>query len=180
MGGELLRTAPLAVNFGRRSLWKGKSSMATRKILYATDYSAASLHALQFAAWLAHSLGAPLLIVHVSEFEQYPVGELFTEPPDPDSQELARLQSVRPADATIAVEHHLLYGEPGSAKNTKPAEVIVQFAKTQNVAMIVLGTHGRSGLLHLLMGTVAESVMRRANCPVVTVRQAKESPDQES
>jgi nucleotide-binding universal stress UspA family protein len=154
--------------------------MAPKKILYATDYSAASLHALQFAAWLAHCISAPLLIVHVSEFEQYPVGELFNELPDPDAQELARLQAVRPTDPTIVVEHHLLYGEPGSVANTKPGEVIVQFAQAQDVAMIVLGTHGRSGLLHLLMGAVAESVMRRASCPVVTVRQAKESSDQES
>ena len=85
--------------------------MATKKILFATDYSPASLHALQFAAWLANSLGSPLLIVHVSEFEQYPVGELFNEPPDPDFQELARLRSVRPEDPTIDVEHRLLYGE---------------------------------------------------------------------
>ena len=64
---------------------------------------------------------------------------------------------------------------PGSVKITKPADVIVQFANAHNVDMIVLGTHGRTGLLHLLMGSVAESVMRQADCPVITIRQAKES-----
>jgi universal stress protein A len=149
--------------------------MTAKQILYATDYSPASLHALQFATWLAHCTASKLLIVHVSELEQYPVGELFNEQPEPDGQELAQLKSVLPDDRTFACEHHLLYGEPGSVEITKPADVIVQFANAHNVDMIVLGTHGRTGLLHLLMGSVAESVMRQADCPVITIRQAKES-----
>ena len=149
--------------------------MAAKQILYATDYSSASLHALQFATWLAHCTGSKLLIVHVSDLEQYPVGELFNEQPEPDGQELTKLKAVVPDDPTIACEHHVLYGEPGSVSITKPAEVIVEFANTHSVDMIVLGTHGRAGLLHLLMGSVAESVMRQARCPVITIRQAKES-----
>ena len=62
-----------------------------------------------------------------------------------------------------------------SAETTKPAKVLVDFANKQNVDMIVLGTHGRSGLEHLLMGSVAEYVVRHADCPVVTVRQSKVS-----
>ena len=149
--------------------------MAASQILYATDYSPASRHALQFATWLAHCTSSKLLIVHVSELELYPVGELFNEQPEPDGQEVARLKSVLPDDRSIACEHHLLYGEPGSVKVAQPADAIFQFAKAHNVDMIVLGTHGRTGLLHLLMGSVAESVMRRAYCPVITIRQAKES-----
>src|SRR4051794_20614487 len=147
--------------------------MAAKQILYATDYSPASLHALQFATWLAHCTGSKLLIVHVSDLEQYPVGELFNEQPEPDGQELTKLKAVVPDDPTIACEHYLLYGEPGSAKITKPADVIVRFANTHRVDMIVLGTHGRTGLLHLLMGSVAESVIRHACCPVISIRQAK-------
>jgi universal stress protein A len=147
--------------------------MAAKQILYATDYSPASLHALQFATWLAHCTGSKLLIVHVSDSEQYPVGELFNEQPEPDGQELTKLKAVVPDDPTIACEHYLLYGEPGSAKTTKPADVIVRFANTHKVDMIVLGTHGRTGLLHLLMGSVAESVIRHACCPVISIRQAK-------
>ena len=147
--------------------------MAAKQILYATDYSPASLHALQFATWLAHCTGSKLLIVHVSDSEQYPVGELFNEQPEPDGQELTKLKAVVPDDPTIACEHYLLYGEPGSAKITKPADVIVRFANTHRVDMIVLGTHGRTGLLHLLMGSVAESVIRHACCPVISIRQAK-------
>ena len=151
----------------------GSLNMSTYKILFATDYSPASLHALQFAEWLAHCTDARLLIVHVSEFEQYPVGEQFNELPDKDSQELARLRSVKPTDSSINYEHRLLYGEPGSVETTKAADVLVQFAASEGVDMIVLGTHGHSGLVHLLIGSTAESVMRQAKCPVITIRQAK-------
>ena len=149
--------------------------MSGKKILFATDYSEASQHALQYATWLAKCTEAQLYIVHVSEHEQYPVGELFDEEAKPDPQELERLHSVVPEDTAIKCEHRLLYGEPGSVETTKPAKVIVDFAEKENVDMIVLGTHGRSGFGHVLMGSVAESVVRHSRCPVVTVRQSKES-----
>jgi len=148
-------------------------AMTETKIVYATDYSEASQHALQYATWLAQCTKGQLYIVHVSEYEQYPVGELFDEEQGPDSQELDRLRSVAPEDSSIHCEHRLLYGEPGSAEITHPAKVIVDFAKEKNVDMIVLGTHGRSGFGHVLMGSVAEAVVRHAHCPVVTVRQSK-------
>lgn len=147
--------------------------MSAKQILFATDYSAASRHALQFATWLAHCSGARLVIVHVSESEQFPVGELFNERPAPDQQELAQLQAVVPDDSEVAFEHRLLYGEPGSVQITKPAQVIVDFANKQHMDMIVLGTHGRTGMGHLLLGSVAEAVLRHASCPVITIRQAK-------
>jgi universal stress protein A len=150
-------------------------SMASKKILFATDYSKASEHALQIATWLAQCTQGQLCIVNVSEREQYPVGEHFEEEPRPNPQELDQLNSVVPNDATIRCEHRLLYGEPGSTEVTKPAKVIVDFANKENVDMIVLGTHGRSGFGRLLMGNVAESVVRHAHCPVVTVRQSKDS-----
>jgi nucleotide-binding universal stress UspA family protein len=121
------------------------------------------------------ALGGQLYIVHVSEREQYPVGEHFNEEPEPNPQEIDQLNSVVPEDTTIRCEHRLLYGEPGSVETTKPAKVIVDFAEKENVSMIVIGTHGRSGFSHLLMGSVAEPVVRHAHCPVVTVRQSKKS-----
>lgn len=78
-----------------------------------------------------------------------------------------------PLNASVNCVHQLLYGEPGSVEITKPAEVIVKFAQEQDVDAIVLGTHGRSGLSHLLMGSVAEAVVRHADCPVVTIRQPR-------
>ncbi len=144
--------------------------MPKNKIMYATDYSEASLYAFQFATWLARCTDAKLLIVHVSQAEQYPIGELFNDVPEVDQQALNRLKSLRPNDPDIQFEHRLLYGEPGSAKVTHPADVILKVAHEENVDMVVLGTHGRSGLERLLMGSVAETVTRHAECPVITIR----------
>lgn len=65
-------------------------------------------------------------------------------------------------DPAIACRHHLLHGDP--------ATQIVQFAEDEGVDLIVMGTHGRTGLKHLLMGSVAEHVLRHARCPVLVVR----------
>lgn len=142
----------------------------TKKVLFPTDYSDASSHALWFATLLARDWDAKLLIVHVSETEQYPVGELFDEEPQPRPEERTALEKVVPTDSTLPYEHKLLFGPP-SSDVVKPADEIVRFANEEKVDAIVLGTHGRSGLGHLLMGSVAESVMRRAACPVITIRQ---------
>jgi nucleotide-binding universal stress UspA family protein len=140
------------------------------KILFATDYSDASRHALDFATSLARDMGALLLIAHVTEHEPYPVGELFDEEPEPDPAEMHDLNSVVPAEPGVKYEHRLVYGKPGSTRTVKPAERIVKLAEEEHVGAIVLGTHGRSGLGHLLMGSVAEAVVRSAPCPVLTVK----------
>jgi nucleotide-binding universal stress UspA family protein len=145
--------------------------MEMKKILFATDYSEASHNSLQFATSLARDMGAKLLIAHVSERELYPVGEHFDEEPQASPAELRDLETILPTDPQVEYEHCLVYGEPGSAATVKPAEEIVKLATREHVDAIVLGTHGRSGLSRLLMGSVAESVVRNAPCPVVTVKQ---------
>ncbi len=136
--------------------------MAAKKILLATDYSAASQHALTYAASLARDRGASLIITHVSELEQYPVGELFDEEPRPSEAELDELVAVTVPDAKIRCEHRLLHGDP--------AEEIVKLAKAENVEAIVMGTHGRSPLGRLLVGGVAAAVIREAPCTVLALR----------
>ncbi|MCA9200908.1 MAG: universal stress protein [Planctomycetales bacterium] len=144
----------------------------SKKIVFATNYSPLSAEALRVATHLAGAEQATLLIVHVSEKERYPVGESCQEDPSPDAAELDRLRSVLPNDQRVAVEHHLLYGEPGSAEITQPGKAIVKFAAEQHADMVVVATHGRKGLAHLLMGDVAENIIRNAPCPVVAVRHA--------
>jgi universal stress protein A len=146
-------------------------AMSGKTMLVATDYSSASDHALQHASSLASCMDAKLLIVHVSELEPYPVGELVDEKPRPDPKELERLNAFVPKDLNVCYEHQLLYGSPGSSEITKPAEVLVRFARERHVDMIVLGSHAKTGLRHLFMGSVAESVIRQADCPVLTIRQ---------
>ena len=141
-----------------------------KKILFATDYSESTPHAFTYAASLARDTGATLLVAHVSELEQQPVGELFDEDPQPSDEELAELRAIKPPDPRIACEHRLLYGEP--------AEQIVKLADQEHVEAIVIGTHDRSRLARLLGGSVSEKLLRTAHCPVITYRppQKKQRP----
>ena len=144
--------------------------MNLKKILFATDFSHASDAALTLATSLARDSGATLLLVHVEEPSMaYGGGELYYGALGPAPQELRRmLEAILPTDPDVAYEHHLIPGDPATA--------LVRFAKEKVVDLIVLGTHGRTGLLRMLMGSVAEAVVRRATCPVITFRQPAKKP----
>jgi len=148
--------------------------MSTKKILLATDYSPAGAEALRVATALARDSGSCLMIAHVSESELHPVGELFEEEPKASPKETAQLEAILPTDSSVVFEHRLLFGEPGSLSVVKPADELLKLAREEDVDMIVIGTHGRSGLGRMLMGSVAERVVRAATCPVVTVKQPSE------
>lgn len=139
--------------------------MKAKTILFPTDFSHTGDAALELATMLARDSGASLLIVHVEEPPlAYGGGELYYGIPEPATEDLRKmLADVKPSDPQVAYEHRLVTGDPASA--------MVKLAEDENVDMIVLGTHGRTGLLRLLMGSVAEAVVRRAKCPVLTFRQ---------
>ena len=148
-----------------------------RSILFATDYSDVSQLAIETAAVLARSTGAMLYIVHVHEWAEQPPAPGETEPPPPPAEEMARLRAVVPAGDDVKLEHRLLHFRPPGA-----ADVLVEFARQSGVDMIVVGMHGRSGLRRLLLGSVAEAVVRAATCPVLVVpgRQEEEQPAEEA
>jgi universal stress protein A len=139
--------------------------MKTRKILFPTDFSADGKHALELATSLARDCGGSLVIIHVEEPPMaYGGGELYLGIQEPDREELRKsLAAVVPTDPAVPCIHKLLVGDP--------AEAILQVAESDQVDLIVMGTHGRRGLTRLLMGSVAEAVVRRATCPVLTVKQ---------
>ena len=136
--------------------------MELNRILVPTDFSACSTAAFEWAASLARDRGAMLLLLHVRE-NPGGVGEEESGV-NRDEAYLHRLlrQSGRTA-REIGWSQHLAEGDPG--------EQIVRFAREQHADLIVIGTHGRRGISRLLMGSVAESVVRQASCPVLTVRQ---------
>jgi nucleotide-binding universal stress UspA family protein len=138
--------------------------MKLKKILFPTDFSHTGDAALEMASALARDSGATILIVHVEESPNvYAGGEFYYGIPNPPTEELRRmLEEVRPVDAGVAYEHRLLSGDP--------AGTIVRLAEEEDVDMIVLGTHGRTGLLRMLMGSVAEAIVRHAKCPVLTYK----------
>jgi nucleotide-binding universal stress UspA family protein len=139
--------------------------MAQKTILFPTDFSLASDAALPHAEALAKQADAQLLIVHVEEPPlAYGGGELYYGLPEPSSERILKmLEDVKPADPNLSFAHRLTMGDP--------AGEIVRIASEEAAEMIVLGTHGRTGMTRLLMGSVAEAIVRRAPCPVLVYRE---------
>lgn len=135
-----------------------------RTIIHPTDFSERSDHALQLACSLARDYKALLVILHVVKKPLLGVEEGVVLP-NPDllskeaEQQIARLAL---ADASLRVRHRVEQGDP--------ATVILSVAQQSAADLIVMGTHGRSGLDRLLMGSVAEQVVRKAICPVLTIK----------
>jgi nucleotide-binding universal stress UspA family protein len=131
-----------------------------RKILYATDFSPYSNQAYFHAVALAESHGASLTILYV-----YPGGfgapEMAGDGEDRSFWQ-EQLEQIRPVNEAIRTHHVLLEGDP--------AGEIVDYAREASIDLIVMGTHGRSGLERLLMGSVAEKVLREAPCSVLVVK----------
>ena len=138
--------------------------LTIHKILHPTDYSDLSGPAFEMACSLARDFGAELVICHVSPPPIAAVanGMLVDIPTGEAEQMTARLEKVKPDDPRLPVTHQLLRGDP--------AAEIARFATDAGIDLIVIGTHGRGGLSRLLMGSVAEHVLRKAPCPVVTVK----------
>lgn len=139
--------------------------MNAKKILFPTDFSHSSDWGLSHATALAKESGSTLIIAHVEEPPAaYGGGVMYYGIPEPDNKALTRMLSdVKPTDPSVKYEHRLIIGDP--------ATEIVRLAEDEKVDYVVMGTHGRTGLSRLLMGSVAEAVVRRAPCPVLTFKQ---------
>jgi len=142
--------------------------MTGRTILLPTDFSSASDAALPHATALARQNGARLLIVHVEEPPlAYGGGELYYGLPEPSSERILKmLEDVKPSDPSVPYTHRLTMGDP--------AGEVVRIAEDEGAEMIIIGTHGRTGMTRLLMGSVAEAIVRRAPCPVLVYREMAE------
>ena len=136
--------------------------MDIKKILFPTDFSHTGDAALAMATSLARDSGAKLLIVHVEESSTaYGGGEMYYGTLEPSLEEVKKMlrEVVPAADSEVPYEHRLITGDPAPA--------IARFAESEGVDLIVMGTHGRNGVVRLLMGSVAEAIVRRAPCPVL-------------
>ena len=144
--------------------------MDIHKILFPTDFSHYNDAALEFAARLAVESGAVLHIVHVDDMRDLNLamadaGYPYVLPSElEDRTEVReRLAQVAPPVAEVLYQHHYLKGMPIAA--------IVEFAEREKMDLIVMASHGRTGLARLLMGSIAEGVLRKARCPVLIVKQ---------
>lgn len=141
-------------------------------ILYPTDFSELSLQALTYARSFAEAYRGRLHCIHVvDEAYQYwasvgPDGMAIGPP-------MGDLVKKATEDLKAFVADHIPVGEaevPREVRVGRPFVEIISYARTHEIDLIVIATHGRSGLKHVLLGSTAERVIRKAPCPVLTVR----------
>jgi nucleotide-binding universal stress UspA family protein len=141
--------------------------MRINTILYATDFSEASRSAFPLAYSLARDHGARVIALHVVPAGTYEIANLVQlghgESVRQFEQELWHdLQRLQPPDGSVPMEYKLEKGDP--------ATLITKVAEETACDLIVVGTHGRTGLSRVLMGSVAENVLRSAPCPVLVAK----------
>jgi nucleotide-binding universal stress UspA family protein len=141
-----------------------------KRILCPIDFSDASRAALEAAAEVAKRYGAKVALFHAYPVPGYtfPDGsfvassKMLDELSEQAQRHLEEWKAIAEGLGIAQVEIATAIGEP--------AHEILAFAKAQKADLLVLGTHGRTGIQHALMGSVAERVVRRSTCPVLTVR----------
>jgi len=145
-----------------------------KRVLAPTDFSESSEEALRQACWLAERFGAELHVLHV-------LTEIVPTGPDPLMMPVMPPQFYQDDEnrAQKALEGVIKpsWEKPASVKTAvrwgSAAEAIVDYATEQGIDLIVISTHGRTGLSHILLGSVAERIVREAPCPVLTIRRRK-------
>lgn len=144
-----------------------------KKILVPTDFSESARHALTYGISFAREYSAQLSLLHVvenltvgyaSDLFPVPMAEVFHEISGYAKTELGKLGTVA-REKKVEVVEQVVQG--------KPSAEIMRFARENEVDMIVLGTHGKGMLDQALFGSTTERVVRRAPCPVLTVRLAE-------
>jgi nucleotide-binding universal stress UspA family protein/mono/diheme cytochrome c family protein len=139
-----------------------------KRILVPLDFSANSRRALDYARGLAAKVHADVHLVHVCEVPKFASLGAYKIPYEGSNHPLAGEAARQLQELAATVWGHrttteVLFGNPATA--------IVEAADANRIDLIVMGTHGRSALPHVLMGNVAERVVRHAHCPVLTVRE---------
>lgn len=149
--------------------------MQIRSILLPTDFSECGNFARSYAASLARKFGASIIAVHVIEplvptvgysgmTEPLPIADITDQLETSAERELPRLAECEEC-AGLEIEEVIVHGEA--------AAEIVRVAKDRRADLIVLSSHGRTGLGRILFGSTAEAVVRHASCPVLVVKPAK-------
>ncbi|MGH9140519.1 MAG: universal stress protein [Vicinamibacterales bacterium] len=134
-----------------------------KNVLVATDFGPASDAALTYGRAIAKQFGARLHLLHVAE-------NTFFRPTATDPHALLAALTRRVEDCLNAEDRIEPAARAVLEMSDEPTEAITRYARSASVDLIVMGTHGRTGMSHLLVGSIAERVVRTASCPVLTVR----------
>jgi nucleotide-binding universal stress UspA family protein len=166
--------AERVVRYAHTSVLVAREGNATGRMLVATDFSEGSLPALALAAEIARSTGARIRLVHVVKPPSsvlssalMPLGNTWTPPSKAAMDELEAL-GVRTLEG-LAKEHGF---ESFEQLHGDPADVIIERAEALEVEAVVMGSRGRRGLARLVLGSVAEKVIRNSHCSVIVARPA--------
>ena len=145
-----------------------------KKILFPTDFSVASDYAMSYAISMAKRYKAQFFLLHVVDttydisgfyIPHISAEKLMQEMEDAAEKKLTNIRS--------AISRRIKTCEI-VVKSGIPHKEILKFAKDKGVDMIIMGTHGKAGLDHLLFGSTTERVLRQASCPVLTIRPPKD------
>ena len=137
---------------------------AMKRILVPIDFEDASEAALVYGRNLAKAFGAHLHVLHVMENQ-------FLRPTFRSSAAVETGIANRVGERLTPEDRATLRAVTAVRVSDEPADEIVQYADQEDIDLIVMGTHGRVRVAHLLMGSVAEQVVRTARCPVMTIHQ---------
>lgn len=151
-----------------------------KRILVPMDFSHSARQALELTTQLADKFGAKIILLHVFEFPAaagQTLSHLLRKELEERRRELYRLIKGQAEDALEALVHEVSRKgssvEPLLIERGVPFAEIIRTAKEIAADLIVMGTHGRAAIPHLLIGSVAEKVVRKAPCPVLTLRSAE-------
>jgi nucleotide-binding universal stress UspA family protein len=145
------------------------------KIVAATDFSEDSNNALTYAQELAQKFSSEIVLLHVDQ----PLAPVMMTPELGPAMDVGAMGRIAEEQRILAQKELDKVADRLRATGLKvkvllkvgsPFLEIIHTAQTENADLIVLGTHGRTGLAHVLMGSVAERVVQKAHCPVLTVR----------
>lgn len=138
-----------------------------KKILVPTDFSPAADEAFQMAQALAHATGACVTVFHVALPPAFMTadGKVVADASSGDAKNLwDDLRKIQPEDSRVRVEHQLIVAKKSDASH------ILEIIDSLGGDLIVIGTTGRTGLKHLLFGSLAEDLVHKASCPVMVVK----------
>jgi nucleotide-binding universal stress UspA family protein len=146
--------------------------IALKKVLVATDFEPASESALRYGRALARSFGAELHVLHVVENLLAHAVDMYGYAADAPGVQRDLERKARERTEALLDDDDRRELRAVAVTNTSngTAEAILDYARENSIDLIVMGSHGRGGVAHFFMGSVAERVVRMALCPVLTVR----------
>ncbi|MEM7201945.1 MAG: universal stress protein [Planctomycetota bacterium] len=168
---RVVRTAPVPVlSVHTEGTREPLDPRQVKRVLVPTDFSDTSRAALKVANWFAGT-DAEIIAVHAFEPPSFPAGPFGILAVDMGALEAElRAKATEGMEAWMVELRKVHANARGLMPDGDPVEAVVQVAADENADLIIVGTHGHTGLKHLYLGSVAEDIVRRAACPVLTLR----------